>query len=363
MTCEVKGKLVRVREYMRREGFSGVLLTTNPNFCWLSGGKSAFVDKGSESAVAKLLVTDDRQYVICNSSEMARIPEEELSCGEFELVKFWWHDSEEGALRPLIAGKHIASDSGAFGTENRAEELKKLRYQLTDEEVARYREIGSDVAAMVEQCCRDVSPGEREHEIAGRTAGALLSKGYRLPVCLIASDERLLRYRHPVPTDKRVEQIAMVAVCAQKYGLTVSLSRIVCFGSLDADRQRKYDALLKVDATFITSTVEGAVTGEIVRKAHESYTAGGYERDFHLHHQGGGLGYETRDYCANEQCREIVGHRQAFSWNPTIAGVKLEDTYLIDGNQQEIVTQTGTWPLCKIIVDGKSIQRPLILEL
>lgn len=363
MDSELKCKLNRVRGLMQARGLDGVLFTTNSNFCWLSGGRNAFVDQGSESSVAKLLVTKDNQYVICNSSEMFRISEEELYDKDFKLIRYFWHDSEEKKLEPYMTGKKIASDSGVYHTQNLSAELKKLRYELCSEEIDRYREIGKECATLVEQCCRDVRPDQTEQEIAGHVAKVLVEKGYRLPVCLVAADERLYKYRHPIPKDHKINRCALIAICAQKFGITVSMSRIVSFSPLDEDRKKKYEALLKVDATYITSTVEGAVTGDIVRKAHEIYEEFGYEEDFHLHHQGGALGYETRDYCANEECMEVVGRYQAFSWNPTIAGVKLEDTYLIEGNRQEIITETGTWPLREVTINGKTVKRPLILEL
>lgn len=362
MNRELKEKLERVRGFLERESYDGALFTTNANFSWISCGKSAFVDKSAEAAAAKIYITPKEAYVLCNSSEMFRIPHEELPDGDFDLVHYRWHDSEADVIKKLTGGGRAASDTGAFGTANRAGDLKRLRYILTEEEAARYRRIGLEAAKIVEECCRGIRPGETELHIAGRTAGMFLARGFRLPVCLVAADHRLLRYRHPIPTENAVKNCAMIAVCAQKYGLTASLSRIVSFGPLD-DRQRaKYDALLKVDAAYILSTAEGAVTGNIVRKAHDCYREAGYEEDFHLHHQGGALGYETRDYCANEQCAETVGHRQAFSWNPTIAGVKLEDTLLVDGGTREIITQTGDWPLRSVEFMGQQVARPLILE-
>ncbi|WP_317397482.1 hypothetical protein, partial [Anaerotruncus colihominis] len=46
----------------------------------------------------------------------------------------------------------------------------------------------------------------------------------------------------------------------------------------------------------------------------------------------------------------------------TIAGVKPEDTYLIDGGRREIITQRGSWPLREVSLDGASIKRPLVLK-
>ena len=73
------------------------------------------------------------------------------------------------------------------------------------------------------------------------------------------------------------------------------------------------------------------------------------------------MGYLTRDYCANFQTEDLVLDGQGFSWNPTIAGVKLEDTYVIHGDSQRIVTETGTWVYREMTVDGRTVRRPDIL--
>ena len=40
--------------------------------------------------------------------------------------------------------------------------------------------------------------------------------------------------------------------------------------------------------------------------------------------------------------------RQAFAWNPTIAGTKVEDTALVIGDSIEIITSTPGWPTIQI---------------
>ena len=361
MNAELQAKLERIRGLMARRGWDGVLLGRNDSFCWLSCGHSAFVDKSSQSAVVKLLITAREQYVFANASEQYRIPEEELNGLGFGLIAYPWDGSEEDALRPYLQGKRIVSDCGAFGTPEHGAELVEIRSPLTPEEITRYREIGPLCANIVEDCCREIRPGDSEYQIAGNVTGKLMVLGFQVPVCLIAADGQLLKYRHPLPVGARVKDRAMIAVCAQKYGLTISMSRIVSFTPLDAETQRKYDALLTVDATYILSTVAGARAGDIVQKGHQAYALGGYEADFHLHHQGGALSYLTRDYCANEANPSLVADGQAFSWNPTIAGVKCEDTYLVVGDRQEILSDTGNWVYQDVTVDGKTVRRPLIL--
>ena len=361
MNRELQIKLNRIRDFLEQNSYDAMLLSNNENFSWLSCGHNAFVDKSSPTAVAQLLITPNKQYVITNSSEQFRIPQEELMGLEFEQITYNWYKNEKEVLGPFLNNKNITSDNGMMGTVNCYNEIASLRFQLTDFEVDRYREIGTICSKIVERCCYEIEPGQNENEIAGKVTGRLMGAGFQVPVCLVAADDRLLKYRHPIPTTAIVENTAMIAVCAQKYGLTISMSRIVSFVPLNDETQKKYTAVTNIDATCILSTIAGAKTGDIVRQIHDAYRDSGYEKEFHFHHQGGATGYLTRDYCANEDYETIVLDHQAFSWNPTISGVKVEDTFIVMGNRQEILSLTETWPSIEVKINDTIIRRPDIL--
>lgn len=59
----------------------------------------------------------------------------------------------------------------------------------------------------------------------------------------------------------------------------------------------------------------------------------------------------------------MVLEGQAFSWNPTIAGVKSEDTFLVLGGTQEIVTRTPSWPQKEVCMGETVLHRPELLQL
>lgn len=358
---EVQEKIARVREWMEKTGYDVVFLKTNENFFWITGGRRGFVDK-SGPAASGIMITKDGAFAVCNSSERYRIMDEELSQGEFQLISYLWHENEADVLEPYIKEKRVASDNGCYG-DNMGGELGKLRYVLTDGEIAHFREIGPESAKILEDACRMIKKGETEEEVAGRVTGMLMAKGYQVPVCLVAADERLKKYRHPIPTQKQVEHDCMTAICAQKYGLTISISRIVSLGEIDSDKARRMKAAARVDAAYILSTVPGAKAVDVLKAGKDVYEKEGYGEDFHLHHQGGALGYPTRDYCVNFENDELVHDRQGFSWNPTIAGVKCEDTILVIDGKQEILSHTGNWVYEDAEYNGAHILRPGILEL
>ena len=360
-TDEVQVKLDRVRGLMKEKHLDVVLLSKNENFFWITGGKSAFVDK-SGPAASKIMITADKNYVVSNSSERYRVMDEELTDGTFELIPYLWHESEAKVLEQYLDGKKVASDNGCYG-ENIDADIQRLRYVLTEAEVARFRVIGPEAAQILEDCCRQIKKGDSEMEVAGMVNGAFFAKGYQMPVTLVAADDRLKKYRHPIPTDNKVEKYMMVAICPQKYGLTVSLTRLISFGEVDEDKKKRLDAVLKVDAAYILSTVPGVKAKDVLEAGKKVYEEEGYGEDFHLHHQGGALGYPTRDYCTDFSNTETVLEHQAFSWNPTIAGVKAEDTFIVIDGKPEVISHTGNWVYEDVTYKGQHILRPGILVL
>jgi Xaa-Pro dipeptidase len=58
-----------------------------------------------------------------------------------------------------------------------------------------------------------------------------------------------------------------------------------------------------------------------------------------------------------------VQGRQAFAWNPTITGTKVEDTVLLRDGQLESITLTKGWPSIRIQAQGQVIDAPAVLRL
>lgn len=202
-----------------------------------------------------------------------------------------------------------------------------------------------------------------EHQIAALLSERLMDRGVIPNLILVAADERISKYRHPIPTDKTLEKYAMLVTCARKWGLILSMTRIVHFGSISSELRRKHDAVARVDAELIAATRPNASVDSIFRKAIEAYKDAGFENEWHFHHQGGPTGYAGRDYRAKPGVLDKVEINQAFAWNPSIAGTKSEDTIIALADKTEIISAHGDWPMKKIKIADEIIERPDIMEL
>jgi antitoxin VapB len=73
-------------------------------------------------------------------------------------------------------------------------------------------------------------------------------------------------------------------------------------------------------------------------------------------------GYENREIFGLPGLNVPVHAGQAYAWNPSIAGVKSEDTMLVGERGFEVLTATGNWPQYQVDLEGQRIERPAILE-
>jgi len=255
----------------------------------------------------------------------------------------------------------LGADTGFSNALNISREIAALRAQPTPEEGSRYRELGKLCAQGMRQAIDGVRPGISEFEVAGLLTQSVESKGVQVVVNLVASDDRIFSYRHPLPTDKKLRKYAMLVLCGRKWGLICSVTRFVHFGALPDEIRQKAEAVARIDAEMIAATRPGRTLGDVFNQAQSAYTAAGYSDEWQLHHQGGSAGYAPREVTASPASIEPILVGQAFAWNPSITGTKSEDTILVGEDSNEIITEMADWPSIEVQVDQHVLKRPAIL--
>jgi Xaa-Pro aminopeptidase len=241
--------------------------------------------------------------------------------------------------------------------------MSQLRANLMPQEGERFRALGRLCAEAMDEAIRAVHPGQSEYEIAGLLAQSAERRGAQAIVNLIASDERIYAFRHPLPTAKRLKRYAMLVLCGRRWGLVCSLTRLVHFGPLPDELRRKAEAAAQIDAALIAATRPGSTMAQVFQKGVAAYEESGYADEWHLHHQGGPAGYEPRELIATPSSPEIVSAGQVYAWNPSITGVKSEDSVLVGENENQTLTEMTDWPVLKVTAAGQEFARPAILEI
>jgi Xaa-Pro aminopeptidase len=320
----------RLAAFLKRRGDEGAWLRRRTNIAWLTDGADVHVDASSSTGIASVLWTPRKKVVFCDNIEARRLADEEFG-SDWEIREVsWWKRRE----LPV----------GNFLTDFPDDPLADLRASLTELELRRIRALGKRTAAELERVMRWAKRGMTEHEVAGELAGALRRDGIFAPVVLVAADDRIAKYRHPIPTDRRISRTFMVAVCPRREGLMVAMTRLAHFGRrLPPDLRRRHDAVCRVDAALHAATAPGQRWCDILGVGVQVYRETGFGEEWKKHHQGGPMGYEGRDYKATPTETRLVAEDQAVGWNPSITGTKSEDTILSSG---EVLTATRDWPLC-----------------
>ncbi len=359
---EFRRKQTRIQTLLAEHTLDALLLQRVSSFAWATCGAASYVNTATSNGVATLLITPSGRYLITNNIEATRLEREErLAAQGWEFCVVSWHETQDTVAK-LSRGLRLGADGPYPGAADLSGALARLRANLTPEEGERFRTLSRLCAEAMDHAARAVRPGQTEHQIAGLLAREAESRGVQAIVNLIATDARIFSFRHPLPTDKKLERYVMLVLCGRRWGLVCSLTRLVYFGRLPEDLRRKAEAVARVDATFIAATRPGQTLGQIFRQAMATYAETGFPDEWHLHHQGGPAGYEPREYVATPNSADVVSVGQVYAWNPSITGTKSEDTILVGDKGNEVLTAIDGWPTLTVTVDGQEYKRPAILE-
>jgi Xaa-Pro aminopeptidase len=355
---EAARKVAAVRTLMSDRGLQAVVLRLPANHAWLSaGGRSDIIDVSSPG-IADLIVTHEDVALVTHVNEVDRLLDEEFSALTPTATVLQWSADRRDHLPDGPATGWDVPDHPP-GALFIGADLTDLRCHLTTEEIERAEVLGRDTAESMTDALLDTNPRMSEYDAIARMTGHLLARGIEPVVLLAAGGERLARHRHPLPTLEALGSLAMVVTCARRDGLIINATRFVSHGPLPASHREILQRLLQVDAAFNAGTTSGRSLGAVFTDGINAYGTAGFAHDeWQNHHQGGLAGYLPREEVATQSSGTLISHGQLFSWNPSAAGLKIEDTILTTPAGPQVLTVDPRWP--STTVEG--MIRPLILE-
>jgi len=368
--AEVAEKLLRVRGLLRRERLDGCLLGGSGSVAWLTGGMTNPIVRGAEPGSLRVLVTADRACVLADNIEATRIEAEDppARLGLDLVVRPWFEDGLERFALDLVPATRLANDGFGPGRDL-GRELIALRMRLAPNERQRLRRLGRDAALALEGAVRQLRPGVTERELAAEVARRCELAGM-FPQVLLVSSEFRRSFRHPVPRALPIKRDVLAVACVERGGQFVALSRSACFGSPDPETEADHRVACAVDAELIAATRpgDGRTYEEILDAVLPVYERFGRPREWERHHQGGPIGYASRESLifpgasASGQGHVIeVGN--AVAWNPSAGRAKSEDTFLIGEDANQPVTVGDGWPTLEFDGGAAPIRRPAILRI
>jgi antitoxin VapB len=322
---------------MDRRGLGALLLRRSANFAWYTGGADNRVDHASPFGVADVLLTPEAEYVFTNSIEASRMREEQTP--DLEVIEHPWHGDEQAAVREAAGDVALGADFPLDGALDVSGEVAPLRYTLDPDALERYRRVGADAAAAISEAAGSLQPGMDEREAAANLAAACRRRGLFSSVLLAAADDRIARYRHPIPHGGTIERRAMLVASAERGGLYANITRMVHFEVPDGELKRRQEAC---EAILRMMREEATRPGRTLADAFEDcqrfYAEAGFPGEWKLHHQGGMTGYASREVIAIPHAHQRIRAGQAFAWNPSITGAKAEETFVLSQDGPEVIT-------------------------
>jgi antitoxin VapB len=337
-------RLQPLRELMKERGLDSFVLRRNPNLAWAIAGR-AHVPTTIDMACFDLIITQDSATAVTNVVEAPRLIAEELP-SEVTVQTIKWSEGRD----PLLpSGPKVGSDQPGADRIDLGVEVEIIRASLIESDFERFKEICVDAAVALGNAMKQVESSDREIDVAGLITHSLWQADLEIAFLGVAGQERVHKFRHPLPTDAVVGNRVSASICAKRKGLIASVTRIVTFGEVTDQMISDYTSIYKVEAALLDATVVGAPFSDPINAAIAAYPANGFDGDeWTKHHQGGPTGFLPRDWPANQTSSRLIAHNQPIAWNPTGKGWKAEDTIVATTSGVELLTIDPDWPAFEV---------------
>jgi Xaa-Pro aminopeptidase len=348
MTEPIEVKLERIGSELDRRSLDELWLLRPENFAWLTGGNTV-VDAAADTGVVAIGTDGESLTLVAPNNEVSRILAEELpdvdDAGlDIHTVEFEWYEADVPEMIRSARDGTLGADVHLDGFEH--VDPAPLRTPLPEAELDEFRTAAVETTEAVEATARALDPETTEREAAARMSDELIQRGFAVPVLLVGGSDRGTNRRHFTPKDDPLDGLAHLTVVSVRDGYNVAVTRTVTFDPPEWLAER-HDAASRVAATANVATYEEARNGgtaeDVFAAVQDAYAEVGYPDEWRLHHQGGAIGYESREWTSGPDVTEDLVSPQPYAWNPTVQGAKSEDTIVV-ADDLEVVTETGDWP-------------------
>ncbi len=363
---EIEIKVERVRATLANKKWDALYIAKAEAFAWITAGGDSIITRYVENGVIGILITKNARYALTDSIEYPRvIDEEKLNELGFEVLsRPWYEDTTLDTITKIITKDGVlAADISIPGAHDASAEISKMQYSLLDNEIARYLHLGDVFSKCIEEVLCEVKPGDVEIDIVGRVNNAIWKHNIDAVLYLVAADERIYKYRHCIPTNKKVDKFLMICCNGRYKGLITKLTRFIHFGDIDENLLKQYNQTLEIENRMIKATTIGADNLDAFEVAKNSYEEFGYKDMWKVHHQGGPQGYTNGYYLITPNKHETVVENQCYCYNPSITGTKTEDAFIVTKDGPIMITEPKLFPKIKATIGNKEIVRPGIMVL
>ncbi len=361
LPVEIEIKEERLRRFLDEQGYDSLIVARRDNIAWLTGGGEAVSDRMSPYSPLYLVVTPDAKYAVGYTMDLPRTMDDEFAGLDYEPRSIPTFGRAIEAIALELAVGRPCADVPFLGVDDVSEQIVDLYWPYTPAEMARYEANARQCAAILTELGNWVEPGMTERQAFARMWGLFVEHGFSGRYMWVGSDERIAKYRHPVPSDEPIENVVLFAPTAVKGGLPVLLTRMVTFGDPPEDIRRRYDAVTTMQAAMLSKTQPGARLKPLFDAMMGLFEEMGYPADRTRHFHGGPVHYGGSDSARMQDPDAVVQANSSYTYYLTITGVKSEDLILVDDERTWLASVDGQWPMRSVKVDGQTYGIPDLL--
>ncbi|MFL5681381.1 MAG: M24 family metallopeptidase [Chloroflexota bacterium] len=332
---EFQRRLGLVREVIERRAARHAFLSARRNFSWLTAGGVNHIVLATEAGEGGLLVGRDDVVCIAPNIEAPRLADEELDGLGIPVERVdWWQAGGIAAEARRRAGGSLLTD------DETEPDLEPLRSVLAPLDRDRMAILGREGTAALEAALDALSDGMTEAELVTDLACRL--GDMRAPVLLCAADDRIVKYRHPLPTRNPIRRRVMLILVGERWGLHLAVTRFRELEPPSDDLKGRIEAVTQVQQAIHEATRPGATLGDAFAAGQAAYARAGFPDEWQLHHQGGTIAYRGRERVATPGDPTRIEAGMAFAWNPSITGAKVEETFILaEDGSRDVVTRAS----------------------
>jgi antitoxin VapB len=316
----------------------------------------------SEMGFGYLVITRNHKWLVSYSMDGQRFMDEQVAEQGYELVTRYWHQgSPEDKILQLTKGMEVGSDFPLAGARPSGPALVDLHYPLTDLDLDRCRWIGQTTNRILTEVAHGLEPGQSEQEVAATLLQCYALEGLTIDVLIVGFDKRIMRYRHPMPTDNRLRQYALLHPAARRWGLHANITRLVHFGEPPSHIKRAIDGTATIGGHVARMLAPGVPFSDVLAEQIRLYRVLGYSGEWMYHFQGGITGYTLADAVRCQDPEARLAERQAYDYFITISGAKFEEFTLLTEDGPEFASAGPGWPMRTIHTPKGDIKVPDVL--
>lgn len=347
----INQRINKLRHIMNNNDIEAFLVSKPENIRYLS--------KFSSGSDAKLLISQDKQYIITDSRYIEQVKTECLEWELFEIKAGYqesWQDLALDYKNLAFESHHLTyleylKISKNLSKKLQAQEglIESLRLYKDEAELLKMREIASIGDRVFDQICQKISIDWSEKAVADLILSTLREYGCEKEAFdVIAVSGKNASLPHGKPSQRKLQKGDMLTLDYGGFldGYVGDMTRTVFLGDVDKRWSDYYTWLLEAQELGLSLLKPGIKAKDLDQEVRASLSKHDIDK-FFIHSLGHGLGLEVHEQPRISSISDIIlRENMVVTIEPGIyipgqGGIRIEDTVIINKDGCEAITKAN----------------------